>query len=289
MHSSAMELGRVFFDHYLQDTTKSKVLEIGSFDVNGSLRDALGNRDVDYVGVDFAEGKNVDVVLDDPYNIPFEDSSFDIIVSSSSFEHSEFFWLSWLEILRLVKPGGKIYINVPFNGYVHRYPVDCWRFYPDAGIALQNWGRVNNYPVALLESFVAKQFSSEDEGRWNDFVAVFTKSDSYDDVPSRMSTSISDDINHLIQNGERCGDDFGLPQDFVIQDELKVELARLHEDSTKALSDLDKIIEASKHANTELKKELVHLREDNIKTCNELVSIKQNKIYKIMKTLRIFK
>ena len=136
---------------------------------------------------------------------------------------------------------------------------------------------------------MAKQFSSEDEGRWNDFVAVFTKSDSYDDVPSRMSTSISGDINHLILNGERCGDDFGLPQDFVIQDELKVELARLHEDSTKALSDLDKIIEASKHANTELKKELVHLREDNIKTCNELVSIKQNKIYKIMKMLRIFK
>ena len=28
------------------------------------------------------------------------------------------------------------YLNAPSNGEFHRYPVDCWRFYPDAGGAL---------------------------------------------------------------------------------------------------------------------------------------------------------
>jgi SAM-dependent methyltransferase len=103
--------------------------------------------------------------------LPFEDASFDVCVCSSVLEHSEFFWLLFTEMLRILKPGGLLYLNVPSNGWVHRYPVDCWRFYPDSGIALQNWGRRTGHDVVLLESFTGTQ----KQDIWNDFVAIYLK------------------------------------------------------------------------------------------------------------------
>ena len=105
------------------------IVEIGSQDVNGSIRPTFGP-DVNYVGVDFANAAGVDVVLSDPYSFPFQDNEIDVVVSSSCFEHSEFFWLTFLEAVRIVRPGGLIYLNAPSNGPFHQYPVDCWRFYP---------------------------------------------------------------------------------------------------------------------------------------------------------------
>src|SRR3546814_4044367 len=103
--------------------------------------------------------------------------------SSSCMEHSEFFWVLFLEMLRIVKPSGLIYLNVPSNGSFHRYPVDCWRFYPDSGSALAKWGKHNGYPVALLESFIGRQ----DGGPWNDAVAVFVRDEAFaKDYPARM-------------------------------------------------------------------------------------------------------
>lgn len=177
MHPSALDLGKKFFDVYCPDNSPLTVLDIGAQNVNGSLKDvcpAVAN----YIGVDFVTGKGVDVILEDPYKLPFPDCSADVIVCSSVFEHSQFFWILFLEILRVLKPDGLFYLNVPSNGYVHRYPVDCWRFYPDAGFALVEWGKRNGYSPALLESFIAaKQYQSIDSDAWNDFVAVFVKTE----------------------------------------------------------------------------------------------------------------
>ena len=39
--------------------------------------------------------ENVDLVLKDPYKLPFDDNSIDVIISISTFEHTEFFWLTY--------------------------------------------------------------------------------------------------------------------------------------------------------------------------------------------------
>jgi SAM-dependent methyltransferase len=170
MHDTALRFGRLFFDTYFAHATGKRIVDIGSQDVNGTLRSGApaGN---EYIGLDFVEGRGVDVILTDPYSLPFEDNSVDVCVSSSVFEHSEFFWVLFTEILRILKPDGLLYINVPSNGAFHRYPVDCWRMYPDSGIALQNWARRNGVDALLLESFVGQQGLET----WNDFVAVFLK------------------------------------------------------------------------------------------------------------------
>lgn len=196
MHDTAMRYGELFFIQYVANSGEITILDIGGADVNGSLR-AVAPPRCRYVGIDFAKERGVDVILNDPYELPFADASVDAVVSSSCFEHSEFFWLTFNEILRVLKPSGLLYLNVPSNGAFHRFPVDCWRFYPDSGVALQNWGRRSGYPVLMLESFTGAQ-----EGDiWNDFIAVFLRDESHaGDYPKRIQTDLS-----RFSNGRMAG------------------------------------------------------------------------------------
>jgi len=182
MHTTAMQNAALFFDTYAPFLGPGRVLDIGAQDVNGSLKQVCPEP-LQYTGVDFVPGRGVDVVLSDPYVLPFDTESIDAVISSSCFEHSQLFWVLFLELLRVLKPSGLLYLNVPSNGLFHRYPVDCWRFYPDSGGALVEWGRRNGTRCHLLESFVAKQ----DREPWNDFVAVFLKDAAYRDrYPQRI-------------------------------------------------------------------------------------------------------
>jgi SAM-dependent methyltransferase len=193
-----MKNGRLFFEVYGKSLPAGRVVDIGAQDVNGSLRE-LCPPQLAYTGVDFVAGKGVEVVLTDPYKLPFEDGSVDVVVTSSVFEHSELFWLSFLEVLRILKPGGLFYLNAPSNGGFHRFPVDCWRFYPDTGTALVHWAERNGFSPLLLESFVSRQ----DGDQWNDFVAVFLKDKGcLDRFPHRMLHTKTDFTNGLLHGKE---------------------------------------------------------------------------------------
>jgi glycosyltransferase involved in cell wall biosynthesis/SAM-dependent methyltransferase len=183
MHESAMYYGGRFFELYCSTINNAKLLDIGAQNVNGSLKDVCPSN-LNYIGVDFVKGPGVDVVLDDPYHIPFESESIDIVVCSSCFEHSQFFWELFTELLRVLKPSGLLYLNVPSNGSFHQYPVDCWRFYPDSGHALIAWAKRKGINATLLESFVGERSTGKvkNGGGWNDFVAVFAKDYSYSDT-----------------------------------------------------------------------------------------------------------
>lgn len=108
----------------------------------------------------------------DPYNLPYADASMDIVVSTSVFEHDDFFWLSFNEIMRILKPHGVFLLMAPSQGSFHRWPTDSWRFYPDAGRSMVKWAHRNGLnTVEMLESFTGDQFDDS----WNDFVSVFIK------------------------------------------------------------------------------------------------------------------
>lgn len=170
MHDTAAAFGAAFFRCYADVFDEARILEIGSGDVNGSLR-GCAPYGCHYTGADLAAGPGVDVVLDDPYSYPFEPDSFDAIVSSSCLEHDPMFWLSFSEMCRVLRPGGFIYVNVPSNGVFHRYPTDNWRFYPDSGLALASWGRRQGYDIRFLEGLIGRRRGD----LWNDCVLVFGK------------------------------------------------------------------------------------------------------------------
>ena len=188
-----MNHARLFFETYALEKNLN-IVEIGSQDVNGAIRD-LQPVTSTYTGYDYVDGKGVDHVVSHPYKLPIEDETVDILVSSSCYEHSSMFWMNFLEAMRILKPNGRYYINAPSNGVFHRFPVDCWRFYPDSGTALSNWGRISGYErCELLESFIGEK----DDTGFNDFVAVFIKDSNYANMyPARIIDKITGYTNGI--------------------------------------------------------------------------------------------
>jgi SAM-dependent methyltransferase len=200
MHDTAYMSGRLFFQIYASKDHK-KVLDVGSMNVNGTLRDHVPPH-LEYVGVDLSPGMGVDVVLQDPNKLPFDDHEFDLIVSTSAFEHCQFFWIVFNEMVRVLKENGYLYINAPSNGVYHDYPYDNWRFYPDAGLALQAWARENAFDVLLVESGVLKR----NRDIWNDFVLVFHKGDRTENLPPRtIVETMANSMNIRTHRREEVG------------------------------------------------------------------------------------
>jgi predicted SAM-dependent methyltransferase len=65
-----------------------------------------------------------DIVCDGD-NLPFKDNSFDVVLSLAVLEHVKNPWIHANEMIRVLKPGGIVYADVPFlqpyHGYPHHY------------------------------------------------------------------------------------------------------------------------------------------------------------------------
>lgn len=145
MHASSFNAMQFLIGKLVDPSTPRpiRVLDVGSMIADErqtsyrSIFDALPG--VEYTGLDMAPGRNVDVVAVDPFKFPLEAESFDFVVSGQAFEHIEFPWLTIQEIARVLKKGGAAIIIAPSSGPEHRYPQDCWRYYPDGMRALAKW------------------------------------------------------------------------------------------------------------------------------------------------------
>ena len=152
--------------------------------------------------MDLEKGPNVNIVLDNPYKIPLEENSVDVVISTSCFEHNEMFWLTFNEIQRILKSNGLFYLNAPSNGPYHAFPVDCYRFYPDSGKALAKWSNFSGFKnVIMLESFTGKQ----EKDVWNDYVSIFLKDKKFiDEHPERIINTLKTQYyNGKIYNSEQ--------------------------------------------------------------------------------------
>lgn len=81
--------------------TGVEVLEVGSLDINGTVRDLFSNT-VRYIGVDVGEGKGVDLVAHGE-NLDFDDSSFDTAISAECFEHNPEWAATFANMHRMAK------------------------------------------------------------------------------------------------------------------------------------------------------------------------------------------
>lgn len=128
MHNESMLL----MVEMVQDlTTGRKVLDVGSYDVNGTYRPLIESLGHTYTGVDIQDGPNVDVVMEQPYLLPFEDGEFDLVISGSVMEHVAKPWLWIPELCRVLKPGGRLCVVTHWSFPFHEYPIDTFRYMPD--------------------------------------------------------------------------------------------------------------------------------------------------------------
>jgi SAM-dependent methyltransferase len=91
----------------------STVLEVGSYDVNWSIRSVFEVSD--YLGIDLVEGPGVDVV-GDLRNLDFNSKKFDFVLSSEALEHDSNWVETVLAMIKLVVPGGLVGISCASKG-----------------------------------------------------------------------------------------------------------------------------------------------------------------------------
>lgn len=90
-----------------------KVIDFGSFDVNGNNRYLFTGGS--YLGLDAGPGRNVDIVcLAHEYDAPTQ--SFDVVISTEMLEHDRYWGMSLQNMCRLLKSGGLLLITCATTG-----------------------------------------------------------------------------------------------------------------------------------------------------------------------------
>ena len=137
-------VARVYEEH-LPQHARGRLLDLGCGQVPlyGAYRPWVS----DVTCVDWADGTHVDRVCDLSRPLPFDDAGFDTIILSDVLEHIAEPALLWREMARLLAPGGKVLVNVPFLYWVHAHPNDYYRY---TEFALERFVRSNRLSLLTL-------------------------------------------------------------------------------------------------------------------------------------------
>lgn len=175
MHESSYQKMALFVEKYLTGFKNEniKVLDIGSTDINGSYKNLFENKNWQYHGADIQSGNNVDIILKNGYDWKnILSNSYDVVISGQALEHIEYFWVTILEIARVLKSGGLCCIIAPSGGVEHKYPLDCWRFYPDGFKSLARYANLE--ALEVYAEFEPEKYSDASE-MWMDCVLIAKK------------------------------------------------------------------------------------------------------------------
>jgi len=98
---------------YPNNFENCSVLEIGSLDINGTVRTFFHN--CKYLGLDVGEGKGVDLVCEGQ-NFKGPDNFFDTVISCECFEHNPYWVETFLNMHRVCKSSGLIIMSCATTG-----------------------------------------------------------------------------------------------------------------------------------------------------------------------------
>jgi hypothetical protein len=133
------EVKNIFPDYF----EKKKVLEIGSLNINGTVRDFFDN--CNFIGLDLDEGHGVDIVcLGHHYDAP--DNTFDVVISCECFEHNPFWIPTFYNMHRMTSQNGLVILTCatigrPEHGTTKTTPQDSpftvekgWDYYKNLSV-----------------------------------------------------------------------------------------------------------------------------------------------------------
>lgn len=112
-HSTQQDFIRYVKLKFPNHFENKKVLEVGSLDINGTMRSFFLN--CDYLGIDVGEGKGVDLVVQGQnHNAP--DNTYDVCASGECFEHNPYWAETFANMLRMCKPNGLVLFTCATTG-----------------------------------------------------------------------------------------------------------------------------------------------------------------------------
>jgi len=136
MHAPAMDYVFQSFHTWRKDRTNLDILEIGSLDINGSVRPIFKPFQTNYFGIDMQEGPGVDLVID---AVAFRnEGDYDVVVCAEVFEHTP----DWKKIITNtyinLRPGGLFVATMagegrPPHSAIDENPIRDWEHYANIG------------------------------------------------------------------------------------------------------------------------------------------------------------
>jgi len=129
---------------------RGRLLDMGCG--SAPLYGAYRNHVSEVTCVDWANGphsnQHLDLECDLTAPLPFPNGSFDTILLSDVLEHLPDPKHCWAEVARLLAPGGKLILNVPFYYPIHEEPHDYYRY---TRFALRRFAEQAGLSVVELE------------------------------------------------------------------------------------------------------------------------------------------
>ena len=136
MHKEASDYIYCEFHLWRKDKTNLDAFEIGSLDINGSVRSFIEPFSASYLGLDMQDGPGVDIVGDGAsYELP---EAYDVIVTAETFEHTP----DWKKIIKQsyinLKPNGIFIATMAGEGRaphsaIDENPIRDWEHYANIG------------------------------------------------------------------------------------------------------------------------------------------------------------
>ncbi len=127
MHQTVMDF--VYKNLSTDEVRGKRVLEVGSYNVNGSVRSIIEPLcPASYLGIDMRDGPDVDLVCDISKR-PAPGGFFDVVVCAEMLEHAEDWRACICNMRGSLAAGGVLLLTTRSRGFpLHEYPGDFWRF-----------------------------------------------------------------------------------------------------------------------------------------------------------------
>ena len=114
-HFQQLEFIRIVRNSFPEAFAGSKVLEVGSWDVTGTIRGFFS--ECEYLGVDITSGPGIDMVCQGQ-DLDLPSNSFDVVVSCECFEHNKYWLETFTNMTRMLKPGGLFIMSCAAPGRI---------------------------------------------------------------------------------------------------------------------------------------------------------------------------